>query len=169
MIVKVSARLLAFPNLCCCCGTTGATEKYSATATRTTGKRVIKTTDNTWNFPICEKCLAWIVATREASARKSLFIFSMLLALVSLLYSINQTGSSALAYSILAVLVTIAGGSLELLRRQNKLCSEIRPPNSCSAVPVHYLGWQGSVHTFDFSNVEFSNRFMVANSKKLVG
>jgi len=52
---------------------------------------------------------------------------------------------------------------------QRKKANESKPNSSCDVVPVTYLGWQGTVHSFSFSNKNFSDRFQFSNIKKLLG
>src|SRR5262249_48656717 len=64
--IRVSANLLTFPRMCCCCGRTnqpGTT--YIAHSTRTTGVRVIRHQTKKWSFPLCEECDDWIRAVRR--------------------------------------------------------------------------------------------------------
>src|SRR5262249_22120958 len=78
-VVKVSARILPLPHLFFLCGRANGPREYRASATRTTGKKVIKTDTRTWAFPICGSCLGWIAVQRLATMLCWLFFGLLLL------------------------------------------------------------------------------------------
>ena len=47
--------------------------------------------------------------------------------------------------------------------------SGLTPVCCATETAVRYLGWQGSVHTFQFYNDEYARRFMEANRAKMLG
>lgn len=159
-LINLSANILNFPNLCCCCGQPGPTEKYAAIATRTTGKRVIKTTQKSWSFPICTKCVEW--SSIEMNARKlrtGFFVLALLL-----LYLLVD---AAFAYAA----VTFFGAALVFFfwRKCREKADTAKPHAECDVRPALYLEWQGTVHKFRLTNSAFTSEFLRLNSKKLVG
>src|SRR4051794_14872358 len=101
--VQVSARLLNIPQACCCCGMHGVDTRFRAIATRTTGKRVIRTDSRSWDFPLCNRCQLWIGHQRTADAARAryiriivfavfFFVVSLGLLLLTLMGTIGQTG-----------------------------------------------------------------------------
>ena len=59
MIVEVSARKVTVPATCVCCHG-HADGDFSASFTRTSGKRVIREQTRSWAFPCCHRCLAHV-------------------------------------------------------------------------------------------------------------
>lgn len=86
--VHVSARLLHFPRLCCCCGRPDPSEEYRASAKRTTGKKVVKTDTRSWSFPICRECLDWITIQRSANALCGLFVVLLVCAVEGVMFGL---------------------------------------------------------------------------------
>ena len=65
--------ITSLPPLCCCAGSR-PTEEFHATASRTTGKRVVRTDSRSWTFPICADCLDWIEVQQAATTLLYVFI-----------------------------------------------------------------------------------------------
>lgn len=172
ILVQVSARILHFPPLCCCCGTSsGVTEHFRASSTRTTGKKVIKTDTRSWTFPLCVPCRRWIGVQKTATALLGLFVALILLGILGVAVGINSihkpAGVGYLAAGVVLLLLSPLA-CLGWLSKQ-KQADAIRPAPECAVAPVKYLGWHGSVHTFHFTNHAYCQRFQVANANKLLG
>lgn len=169
--VKVSARLLNFPSTCCCCGSVGAKERYRASSTRRTGKRVVKTDTRAWDFPICDNCLNWISCERSARTYGIFVIAFLLLGLCSITLGLVDIKESIRVILLITGMGLLVLSSLLFIfwRRERAEADNVKPDPSCTTVPVVYVGWNGSVHTFLFSNTIFCDLFERANAKKIVG
>lgn len=158
MRVEISGKRFAFSHSCACCGASADSE-LAASATRTTGKRVIKTKTNTWKVPYCSKCLAHVQAWQAASSAGA-----ALLALV-------VGGAICLANVAVGVVIAIGGlavaiGNASRARAAARaMCS---PTCACPDPAVQYLGWSGTVESFDFRSDAYALRFMQDNRSKLV-
>jgi hypothetical protein len=170
-VVQVSARLLQFPRLCCCCGRPGPSENYRASATRTTGKKVLKTDTRSWTFPICRDCLAWIAVQRAANGLWGLFIALLVCAAGGGVFGLVSIREPA---GVLFLLCGLALGGISPFaykgwKSKQSQADAIKPNPDCSTVPVVYVAWRGSVHTFQFASVVFCEEFRRANAKKVLG
>ncbi len=63
--VRVSARILNWPDRCACC-LGPADAEFDACSTRRTGVRVVRTTTKGWAVPYCSGCLDHVDADEEA-------------------------------------------------------------------------------------------------------
>ena len=157
--VKVSARILSFPSICCCCGAYNPQGEFLATATRVTGKRVIRTQSRSWGFPLCTKCEKWM--HHNSSLKKSSKWFWKLLAITCI--------SGFLSWIFIASIgVIMATLTLISWIIAAKKANSIKPNAICTDPPVIYESWNGSVHTFILSNSNFADCFSKSNEKKLV-
>src|SRR5262245_31150848 len=66
MRIDLSGHKFVFPQRCACCGGMPQTT-LSASASRSTGKRVVHTTTKSWDFPYCHKCVAHVRAAKGAT------------------------------------------------------------------------------------------------------
>ena len=179
--VRVSARILHFPELCCCCGLEAPRNRYRAQYTRTTGVRVIRHHTKWWEFPACGPCLRWIDAEAAASGKHYAFVSLAVVATILLLGGavVICAGISARAGGgvVLGLLGTAAGlvcGCLTPLayaawKKADEYAAYLVPDGATSTAPVEYHGWDGSVHTFEFSHRRFCDRFIGSNRGKVLG
>jgi hypothetical protein len=169
MHIRVSAKILNLPNLCCCCGSTGATEKYEARAATTAEKQEVKAMGNAWNFPICHRCNSWLEAKRNASIWLAISLIAGFLLAVGLLISLSQEGEGPRRWAISAIFFVFASFCLITHQKKRRDSARLKVRAACTRQPVQYEGGSGSVHGFDFANEEFARAFLVINSKKIVG
>jgi hypothetical protein len=157
--VSVSARILRSPNMCCCCARPNPNGKFNAVATRTTGKRVVRTQERSWEFPMCTECIEW----RESVLKgRTVLTFTFV--------------SSALTFyvgleNLLLFLVCLGCsiGLAVLFYFIDKNSDKIKISTATSVTPAVYHEWNGSVHYFSLSNKEFHEQFCSANQSKLIG
>ena len=175
MMVKVSARILHVPSVCVCCCREAADGTFRAAYTRVTGKRVIRTQEKGWEFRICATCLAHIdLARQEATARTNRnwsIIAGVICGLIGLIAVVPSP--------IIGVLLLLASaGCLAFLAPSfSKEAEKFRADldehlsESCCDLlePVVYLGWDGSIHAFEFRSLEYAAIFSDANRKKVLG
>jgi hypothetical protein len=143
MHVHVSARRVAFPHHCACCGAPPNTQ-YIASHTRVTGTRVVRTHSASWQVPYCAGCIAHVQAWPGSWGCGTWCIILMTCFLWLPVQLFLDASSKKRAYS---------------------LCG-----SSC-AVPwaaATYLGWNGSVESFDFASTQFAFEFMLSNRRNLI-
>jgi hypothetical protein len=186
--VRVSARILSFPGLCCCCTQEEGHQRYCAKHTRTTGVEVIRTDTRWWEFPICGRCLRWIGLEQDANrwhgSFAALVVFGLLALVGGIIYGIAVASEAEFDAdrisrpAILAAYIVCLCGLLLLVlsplalwayRKAQAKADWAKPHLVCSTQPVIYDGWDGSVHTFTFSNVAYSALFIRSNAKKILG
>lgn len=182
--VQVSAFLLTFPKLCCCCGFGGADGRFLATATRTTGKRVIRIDTKSWDFPIWRECQRWIRRQQRANAARFWFVALGVLArtcafagvgLFSLPFVDAKIENRALVLASAVIAVALAGLLVGLatlayqgLQRRRAAADNVKPAGHCAVKPVIYREWYGTVHTFYFACEDFAQQFILANATKVL-
>lgn len=143
MEVTLSAQKVAMPEFCGCCG--GPPDvRTEVTASRTTGKRVVKTTTSTLSFPYCQRCMAHVEADPGdlGPYTFALTVFTLGLWLVFLL-----------PYRWWA---------------RDRARAMMSPTCACLGPAIGHSGWKGTVHTFHFESRPFALEFMRANRAKLV-
>ncbi len=162
MRVVVSAQYLSVPKECACCAEPGE-HSYAATATRVTGKRVVRTHSKSWEFRICSRCLEHVKTWESASTYRNV---SGTIGLV-VAAAVGMEAESATAGISLAVAALVLGAFVFAKRRgaARSMCGE-----ACASVesPVVFLGWFGSAKAFDFTNPRIAGRFGLANEAKLL-
>lgn len=165
--VNVSARILKLPQLCCCCGVSEPQGRYQACYTRTTGKRVVRTDTRSWSFPICGPCISWIELDSTANRNRAVFVGTLVVGILGIFlgFSSNE-GKLFLVAGILSLILSIF--AFKVWSDSRIRATEAKPSESCDARPVQFLGWNGSVQMFGFSNRVFCGSFQSLNSAKLV-
>ena len=161
MKIEVSGHKFNFPHKCACCGENPDT-CLSASASRSTGKRVVHTDSKSWDFPYCSRCVGHVRASRSAvTTLSALILVSVILALI---VGAKSTGSIGLLVAIAGIILACTIYS-KLLRSAKSMCVA-----TCSTVDsgVKYLGWHGIRHVFEIASTNYSTDFMVANQTKLV-
>lgn len=155
--VAVSARIIKVPSKCCCCATSNHSGTYQATATRTTGKRVVRTQEKTLDLPICEDCNKWIGFVYLSRRFFALSILAILLTWFlgadSYYFVYSMAGSMLLAI-------------LGLFFRKKGL--DVKRDMAVSSTPVIYHRWDGSIQYLSIANRDFYNAFCDINANKLV-
>jgi hypothetical protein len=152
-IIQVSARLLTFPNLCCCCCENIGVKKYRAKSSRTTGKKVKRTQTNVWEFPICESCSIWVKVQNTA-------IYSLTFAIIFAV--LGALGKNI----VMGAIALILFGVWRIVAAKANM---LKINAGCYAPPVKYLGWNGSVHSFNIMNGDYLARFAQLNAGKILG
>src|SRR5689334_6738474 len=128
--ISLSAKQLVMPPVCACCGG-ASTTSVPVSATRVRGKRVIRTTTSTWNFPFCGRCCEHDRAWPKASALEVLVLTILTLGIYLYFYVKGRQRAMALRAPRCAM--------------------------PCRAVA--YLGWHGTVHELEVASEEFARAF----------
>ena len=161
MRVEVSGRQFTFPPICACCGNPANTN-FTVSATKTTGKKVVKTSTNTWDFPYCAHCISHINAAKNASSMSTLVgVGSVLLALF-FCYSVAMWfGTFVFIAGIVGAVVLHSKLMAQAKAMSNAQCA-------CIKEAVAFLDWDGARQVFEITSPNYALAFMVANSRKLV-
>lgn len=160
--VDISAQTINFPPICACCG--GPPDAVvGATATRTTGVRVVRQTSQGWDFPYCTRCIAHVTALHKArGVQTALIIAGALLSLV--------VGMAVGNFGLTCILALIFCGAAILIGRILIKNAEATKGANCANCDgaVRYNGWHGSCHFFVLDSPHYAYHFMHANINKLV-
>ncbi len=170
--VQVSARILRFPQVCCCCGRT-PDSSLVASSTRVWGKRVIRTQSKSWSFPICHRCLKHVRLYDEADRQRQVAQrhkqTGTACIIIGILLSFCLVGIPVLIYGVAAVtgLATKAAQRAEEL--EDEAGGHLSKRCTCHNGVVIYRGWSGSIHSFAFRSESYAFAFIAANRGKVVG
>lgn len=152
--VEVSARLIEPPHACVCCRDEPTT-KIRADATRDKGDT------KSYAFPACARCArhseAWVSAWTSIKVGMGLTI---------VLAPLAACGFGGTAGALTAVIGI--GGSLALFFTLLTSANGLRTRGCAGARPVVFVGWHGTVLTFDFASWAYAVQFAKAHHRKLV-
>jgi hypothetical protein len=169
--IEVSARILTYPQRCCCCTTSGALLKsFRAIATRTTGVRVVRTTNRWWDFPLCSACHGWIIQHQAAQVVKFLCVIVGVLLVGSLAggFLLRPKPVSNWLLNLSPIFAFLLPFLFVLWRKREQEADTLKPADACSPEPVIYASWDGTIHTFFFPSELYSYLFRNANSAKVL-
>lgn len=158
IIVEVSARILHWPNACACCGGAASTSIPAATIRRR-GKRVVRTESKWWRIPYCHDCRAH---TRHSHGAIGSFQLASTLALIAGICALLNWNIWAGFFGV-AVIAAAVGA---IFTRQSLGASCSRCVSYSPA--VRYLGWYGTIHSFEFDNRDFAEAFIKQNRAKVI-
>jgi hypothetical protein len=161
MKVDVSGAILRFPEECACCGACPDTD-LAISASRSWGKRVIRTEEREWAVPYCARCLEHVRRSRDAGTfARAATVFSIALAAITGYLEAWYWGIG-LAVGLIALTIFIYG---RLLKR-----AESYSNHDCVGLDyaISYGGWSGSLHSFEIASSKFARDFMLINERKLV-
>lgn len=158
MRVQLSGKRFVFGRNCVCCGAPAETE-LAVSATRTTGKRVVRTRTNTWMFPYCQSCVAHVAAWDSAGGC-GVIAFALIVGTV-------------LSFWHLLVGVAVAGIGIALAVRdasKKRAAAKALCGPACTSAQraVTYEGWSGTVETFEIASEQYAVQFMLGNRAKLI-
>src|SRR5262245_6868711 len=157
MRVEVSGYQFVFPQQCACCEASPDTV-LTVSASKSSGKRVVRTKTNTWDFPYCSPCVRHFEA---ASAAKTMTWVVSVLSLVVGLYLSSWLGFIVGALGI--------GGALFMYQKLMAQAKGMRTSSCvCVGKAVAFLGWDGTRQIFYVVSPIYAREFMIANKKKLI-
>lgn len=153
MTIEVSAKILSPPPMCACCGC--PTQSYQSVAAEK------ERSQQQWLFPCCDQCLhhgeMWkptlTIAEQSSAAGLTAALLGWLI-----------FGLSGVAFG---VVMFVAIAALGYRRQQRARALRTQTCSNCE-LPVVYLGYYGSIHSFQFSSQFYAVAFARANQKKLV-
>lgn len=149
MQVDVSAKFISIPRFCVCCGDT-PTIDIAAQASKKRGNTQYT---NSWSFPYCSRCASHVT---QANSAATILVIGIFTAFVLMFF---------IGWWSLAVLGLIIAG-WKIKSNESKL--SCGPNCVSSGAAVAYLGWHGTLHSFNFASRDYAAKFMAANSGKLV-
>jgi hypothetical protein len=159
--VDVSGQHFVFPTQCaCCCGR--ADSALGVSASKSTGKKVVHTRTNVWDFPYCGDCIRHVRAAEAATA------LAWTLGIASVIAGGILWGCVSPYLGIPVGILALVGAAVlhnKQMAAARELCGR-----DCVSVEraVAYLGWHGTLHQFWIASQDYALAFMVANQRKLV-
>lgn len=160
--VHVRGPSIEFPSCCVCCA--GSADRHWAlAATKSKGKRVVRTETREINVPVCARCQAH--AEAYAHSVLSVKVGGVLTLGATLL---GATASGPVPLSALALGVcggaTFAGWYWAMHRAERAAS----PTCGSLATAASYDGWDGRVYTLTFYGREFARAFVTKNAPRIV-
>lgn len=161
IVVEVSARKFSVPHECVCCARTP--QLYlSASYTRVTGKRVIRETTRSLDFPYCNGCNEHVKAWNFASSVTHFFLVLGIISGIGIGFAGGGAGGWAAALGLWGIGIVLG---IVQRNKAKAMCShECTTPRAS----VRHLGWNGSVSSFSFASTRYAVGFASSNGKKLV-
>ncbi len=161
MRVDLSGHSFIFPASCACCN--GAADQHlTIWASRSSGKRVIRTAANAWDVPYCSGCLAHVSAAESARSLAKVLTLASLAGGALLWFTVDQT--IGLIVAILGLAGTVFLHSRQVANAKAGCCADC----ACVHRAIAYLGWHGTLHQFEVMSPRFAADLMAANARKLV-
>src|SRR6266404_3441087 len=156
MRVDVSGYQFIFPPQCVCCGELANTT-WAVSASRSRGTRVVHTSTRSWDFPYCSRCVHHASTYKGAGVRA--WIVILLFAAIGIALHSD--------WSVLPLALGLALGIFVHVRTRKQ--AELERTATCvSAAPaVGYLGFNGTVNSFDIVG-QYAWAFASANASKLI-
>ena len=169
--VRVSARILKFPQACCCCGR--APDTYiEATATRVTGKRVVRTQTKSWHFPACRNCQSHIrlyaEATEASASVRRVTAEGVQLKAVGLVLALCLIGLPIIAFGVIKLTVQVPAATAKASGIRHQAKSYQSRQCVCEGEAVRYREWDGSIHRIEFESDNYARDFKDINRSKLL-
>jgi hypothetical protein len=161
--VQISANIVHWPKECACCAGV-PNSSFRAEVSQTKGTRVRHTTTKFWQVPWCNACADH---RRWYSLSHVLIALAIATGTVALVVAVASAENriAAIGIGILILAASIAGAVGARVRG----ATSAKP--TCTAttkMPVHYLRWHSSIHTFTFSSRSYLGSFVAANHGKMM-
>lgn len=142
--VLISAKQIPMPTACVCCGQP-PNATMQARATRTKGKRVVRSESREWTFPACTRCLAHARAMPDASNYQVVAILPpVLLAIAAFPVGV---AAACTWMPVVWLLYRISLGSALSMR-----CATCEGSRNL----VSYEGWYGTDHSFSMDSPRYA-------------
>lgn len=157
MRVEASGYQFIFPQHCACCDTKADTA-LTVSASKSSGKKVVRTKTNTWDFPYCTQCKKHIEAADTANILTGVVC---VISLVAAGYLGSKVGAFIGVIGLVAALFTY----IKLMAHAKSM---LKASCACIGKAVGFLDWDGTRQVFKIVSHEYARKFMVANSRKLI-
>jgi len=154
---------LDWPQKCCCCGTLNNLDSFSLShAEKRYHGNTATSTSVRWVVPYCKDCLKHMQGYRYTAVSLIFGIFFSALALFisGLSASLLQKWLTIVLPIILAVSAMIILHYKHIIPYKNITCATNGPA-------IHYDGWNGEEHIFDFANQKYMREFVSTNHAKI--
>lgn len=157
---QISAKILSWPRACACCDQTADTH-IRAAASRTTGKRVQRTTTSWWEIPYCSTC---VEHKDKFDSAGNWLIAGVVIGIFAWPAFGVMSGSGTAGFVIGAGLFLVSLWPYHRVKASalGMMSHECSTP-SCA---VRYTEWHGTFHTFIFHNRPYLESFLAANDRK---
>lgn len=161
--LKISARIISWPKRCACCFSVTDTT-LSVVHTRTWGKRVRHSESRGWKIPYCDSCIRHAHAHHISTVTRFLGWF---LAVAAGLIAVSakeepQVLIPCLIIGVLLVMVCFSISLTHSAATKSSLTS-----GCCSREQsARFLGWDGTVQTFEFARPDYVALLRSANPGK---
>ncbi len=162
IVIEVSARTFHVPLECACCGGSADTQR-SASSTRRTGKRVIRETTRSLPFPYCQTCDAHVRTWDSASAITALVVIVGTGLAIGVGITTNNGAIGAAIVGVAAVLAIVAN-----VRIKSNARAQCQSTCACPQTSVAFLGWSGTINSFQFFSSTYAAKFGHGNARKLI-
>lgn len=154
MRVEASGYQFVFPQMCACCGSQPETA-LTVSATKTSGKKVVRTQTNTWDFPYCSKCVE----------HTNMATFAIIAMVVVGIIVLVVFGLIHIIAGLILGAVAAVGIYIWLMKYAKGLCSE---NCVCVGKAVSFVSWDGTRQIFEIVSPKYAGEFMLANQRKLI-
>ncbi len=161
IVVEVSARKFGMPWDCPCCGAEADSEREFS-FTRTTGKRVIRSTTRGLAFPYCTPCIAHVNRWESAPLAAGLVL------LVGIVVGVIAAASAGAGGFAIVFAVSLPLALVASYRRRRAARAMQKSGCTCPGAAVGYLGWNGSVSGFAFVSTTYAIEFAKRNARNLI-
>ena len=163
IIVEVSANKLSIPFVCACCGRPRPDAELVAAYTRTRGTRVVRETTRVFQFPCCGPCAAHVQRWHaSASTRSRLLLVAAVVAIV--VGGAAHDGAAGGVVFVIAAAIAL----LVAAQRRRAIIASCGPGCATVGPAVAYLGWAGTVKTFQFAARDYAVAFAQQNARNLI-
>jgi hypothetical protein len=161
MRIDASGHNFVFPHKCACCGGAADTE-LGASATKSSGKRVVHTKTNVWDFPYCSRCVGHVMSAEGTRT------VALILGIVSVSFGLFLGFVASATSGVMIGTLAIVGTGFIYRRGMAKARARCGADCVCVGRAMAYLGWYGTLHQFEVSSPQYAHDFMKSNQSKLV-
>ena len=123
MRIDASGHNFVFPHKCACCGGAADTE-LGASATKSSGKRVVHTKTNVWDFPYRSRCVGHVMSAEGTRT------VALILGIVSVSFGLFLGFVASATSGVMIGTLAIVGHWFHIPARNGQSKSPLRPTAS---------------------------------------
>lgn len=161
MRIEASGYKLEFPQACACCGCSADTA-VTVSASKSSGRKVVRTKTNTWDFPYCRRCVKHVRIMRIAR------IVALTTAAAALIAGGIYYLRIAPRLGILLAITGVSASILIFVSLKAYAVSVMKVNCVCVGAAVRFLDWHGTQQAFEIVSPQYALGFMMANQRKLI-
>jgi hypothetical protein len=158
--LQISAKILSWPQYCACCGGASDTH-FRASASKSTGKKVVTTRTSWWEVPYCSTCLHHV---QKYQAAAQILVNGVVLGIIFAI--IVAVFATSLMAGLIAGIVAIIGGVILSNNMKTEATRLTQPKCISPDTAVEYTGWYGTAHDFVFKSRSYAEQFAAINRRK---